>query len=220
MTSPTPEEHPMNLPTCPREDCPATIDHWHDGGGDALVCSRQLGRACFGHESGRTERSDFATRCYAPRTPQPQPAAVVLPTVKEVRRTMDDAYIWHDAAQDVLDLISARLPVWQPVAPGTTIKAGTRVRSEWTTTGGEASEWDLSTDITFGDPPDVRRVYIDPRTVPAEPEDPALELVAEELHDHGGCEETWPRCSVSTVENYRNDARDLLARIDAARAGR
>ena len=43
-------------------------------------------------------------------------------------------------------------------------------------------------------------------------------LVAEELHNHGGCEETWPRCSVSTVEHYRNDARDLLARLDAVRA--
>ena len=48
--------------------------------------------------------------------------------------------------------------------------------------------------------------------------DPRAELLAEELHNHGGCEEVWPSCSVSTVEHYRNDARDLLARLDAARA--
>ena len=45
--------------------------------------------------------------------------------------------------------------------------------------------------------------------------DPRAELLAEELHNRGGCEEVWPGCSVSTVENYRNAARDLLARLDA-----
>ena len=51
-----------------------------------------------------------------------------------------------------------------------------------------------------------------------EPEDPRVELLAESLHDQGGCEERWPSCSISTLENYRSDARDLLARIDAAGA--
>ena len=80
------------------------------------------------------------------------------------------------------------LPVWQPVEPGTT---DTPANDGW---------------------------CIDPRTVPVEPVDPRAELLAEELHNHGGCEEVWPCCSVSTVEYYRNDARDLLARLDAVRA--
>ena len=104
------------------------------------------------------------------------------------------------------------LPVWQPIEPGTVIKAGTRVRRPYLTDSG-AVEHILPTDTPAND-----GWCIDPRTVPAEPVDPRAELLAEELHNHGGCEEVWPCCSVSTVEHYRNDARDLLARLDAARA--
>ena len=260
-------EDPMTtLPTCPREDCTATCDHTHVlTTGNPYPCFLQVGGSCIGHQSDRNYNT---TRCYAPRTPQPQPyrfpdgwergheagywlqtgltpygltldperapgvlnwlgvnyytpdsphlpkpAAVTLPTVEEVLDIIKAGGFYSDTARAVLDFIAARLPVWQPVEPGTTIKAGTRVRDELTTDG-EASEWDLSTDITFGDPPDVRRMWLDPRTVPAEPEDPRVELVAEELHSHGGCEEKWPCCSVSTVENYRHDARDILAKLD------
>ena len=104
------------------------------------------------------------------------------------------------------------LPVWQPVEPGTVIKAGTRVRRPYLTDSG-AVEHILPTGTPAND-----GWCIDPRTVPAEPVDPRAELLAEELHNHGGCEEVWPCCSVSTVEHYRNDARDLLARLDAVRS--
>ena len=104
------------------------------------------------------------------------------------------------------------LPVWQPIEPGTVIKAGTRVRRPYLTDSG-AVEHILPTDTPAND-----GWCIDPRTVPVEPVDPRAELLAEELHNHGGCEEAWPCCSVSTVEHYRNDARDLLARLDAVRA--
>ena len=40
-----PDTTPLPLPECPREDCPSTIDNWHDGAGTAFDCSRQLGRA-------------------------------------------------------------------------------------------------------------------------------------------------------------------------------
>ena len=142
---------------------------------------------------------------------QPQPAAVVLPTVGEVVDIIKDGGFYSDTARAVLGLIAARLPVWQPIAPGTVIKAGTRVRRPYLTDSG-AVEHILPTDTPAND-----GWCIDPRTVPVEPVDPRVELVAEELHNHGGCEETWPRCSVSTVESYRNDARDLLARLDAVR---
>ena len=142
---------------------------------------------------------------------------IVLPTVKEVRTAIimaehDGGWIEHTVARAVLDLIASRVPVWQPVEPGTVIKAGTRVRRPYLTDSG-AVEHILPTDTPAND-----GWCIDPRTVPVEPVDPRAELLAEELHNHGGCEEVWPYCSVSTVEHYRNDARDLLARLDAARA--
>lgn len=145
------------------------------------------------------------------------PAPIVLPTVKEVREaiiagTKLGGWMPHTAAQAVLDLIASRVPVWQPVEPGTVIKAGTRVRRPYLTDSG-AVEHILPTDTPAND-----GWCIDPRTVPVEPVDPRAELLAEELHNHGGCEEVWPCCSVSTVEHYRNDARDLLARLDAVRA--
>ena len=148
---------------------------------------------------------------------QPQPTAVVLPTVGEVREaiiagTKLGGWMPHTAAQAVLDLIASRVPVWQPVEPGTVIKAGTRVRRPYLTDSG-AVEHILPTDTPAND-----GWLIDPRTVPVEPVDPRAELLAEELHNHGGCEEAWPCCSVSTVEHYRTDARDLLARLDAVRA--
>ena len=147
----------------------------------------------------------------------PTAAPVVLPTVGEVREaiiagTKLGGWMPHTAAQVVLDLIASRVPVWQPVEPGTVIKAGTRVRRPYLTDSG-AVEHILPTDTPAND-----GWCIDPRTVPAEPVDPRAELLAEELHNHGGCEEVWPCCSVSTVEHYRNDARDLLARLDAVRA--
>ena len=156
---------------------------------------------------------------YTPDSPHlPKPAAVVLPTVGEVVDIIKDGGFYSDTARIILGLIAARLPVWQPVELGTVIKAGTVTRIEW-------DDRDAHEEVTRSDythcQTDLARFYLDPRTVPAEPAepvDPRVELVAEELHNHGGCEETWPRCSVSTVESYRNDARDLLARLDAARA--
>ena len=112
--------------------------------------------------------------------------------------------------------------MWVPVEPGTVIKAGTVTRIEWDDR--DAHEEVTRSDYTLIDlnryPGHLARFYLDPRTVPAEPAepvDPRAELLAEELHNHGGCEEVWPCCSVSTVEHYRNDARDLLARLDAVR---
>ena len=68
------------------------------------------------------------------------------------------------------------LPVWQPIEPGTVIKAGTRVRRPYLTDSG-AVEHILPTDTPAND-----GWCIDPRTVPVEPVDPRAELLAEELH--------------------------------------
>ena len=57
-------------------------------------------------------------------------------------------------------------------------------------------------------------LYIDPRTVPAEPEDPRVELLAEDLEASGQCcFDIWP---CDRADEWRNDARNILARLDAA----
>lgn len=235
----------MSLPTCPREDCTFAgphHDHYRSTGiardraevPDCRCCAPRtpederivawhmisghpLFRKCYDTE-GPLLRSMLARLdglADMTSLPTPQSTAVVLPTVDEVAdvlRSGDGPRFSSDTARDILDLIAARMPVWQPIAPGTVIKAGTRVRRPYLTDSG-AVEHILPTDTPAND-----GWCIDPRGVPAEPVDPRAELLAEELHNHGGCEEVWPCCSVSTVEHYRNDARDLLARLDAVRA--
>ena len=105
---------------------------------------------------------------------QSQPAPIVLPTAKEVREaiiagTKLGGWMPHTAAQAVLDLIASRVPVWQPVEPGTVIKAGTRLREDW---DDQIAEWTLGEDQDPYQNCGRRcRYYIDPATVPAEPED-------------------------------------------------
>ena len=141
----------------------------------------------------------------SPHLPASAAAPVVLPTVGEVREaiiagTKLGGWMPHTAAQAILDLIAARLPVWQPVEPGTVIKAGTRVRRPYLTDSG-AVEHILPTDIPAND-----GWCIDPRTVPAEPVDPRVAVVGEWLD------------SIGSEEHTADDARDLLARLDAVRA--
>ena len=98
--------------------------------------------------------------------------AIVLPTVDEVAdvlRSGDGLRFYSDSARDILGLIATRLPVWQPVEPGTVIKAGTRVREDW---DDQIAEWTLGEDQDPYQNCGRRcRYYIDPATVPAEPED-------------------------------------------------
>ena len=136
--------------------------------------------------------------CYLPHVPASSPVKtadnpIVLPTVGEVREaiiagTKLGGWMPHTAAQAVLDLIASRVPVWQPVEPGT-IRPGMRVR--YVATGG------IEGIFTVEDVADGRFYFksgyawsgmsdhawfVDPRTVPAEPVDPRAELLAEELH--------------------------------------
>ena len=216
-----PDTTPLPLPECPREDCTASVDHYH--GNYVRACWLLLGEECD-HDD---EDDDGPSPCYAPRTqhaparppltaildailaaaadakrahdqmcdlaetllpdpqPAPQPPAGVLPTVDEVAARLlvydveigncSDDLTWanadrelqhefREAARAVLDLIAARITPWEPVAPGTVIKAGTRYRIEF-----------LDGDVTG--------CYIDPRTVPAEPEDPRVAVVAKAMSD-------------------------------------
>ena len=154
----------------------------------------------------------------SPHLPASAAAPIVLPTVEEVARTimLDDGYPHRDPAyltnaQAVLDLIASRVPVWVPVEPGTIIKAGTRYRVE-TSDGERTEEGTYALDLTA----DEARWFIDPRTVPAEPKDPRVELLAEELEAASGCcFDSWP---CSEADRWYRDARLILARLDAVRA--
>ena len=192
------------LPTCPREDCTFTGPH-HDHDkrtGEVRDRSKVTDCAC-------DASTPYYTRCYAPRTPQPQPAAVVLPTVDEVAdvlRSGDGLRFYSDSARDILDLVAAHLPVWQPVEPGTVIKAGTRWRCE----SGEGAtlrveEETAATPYTCR--PSACRYFIDPRTVPAEPEDPRVAVVAKAMSD------ALDDNGVTTCD-WTAEARDILAKLD------
>ena len=110
----------------------------------------------------------------SPHLPASAAAPVVLPTVGEVREaiiagTKLGGWMPHTAAQAVLDLIASRVRHWVPVEPGTLIKAGTHYRIECG--DGRANEYVASFDRKTDESVPV---YIDPATVPAEPEDPRI----------------------------------------------
>lgn len=72
-----------------------------------------------------------------------------------------------------------------------------------------------------GDAPPEVRVHLDAATLDAadkavEPEDPRVELLAEELEAASGCcFDSWP---CSEADRWYRDARLILARLDAVRA--
>ena len=133
---------------------------------------------------------------------------IVLPNIEQmVSQLMGSTVLhgismqqWESLGQAALDLISARLPVWQPVEPGTVIKAGTRVREDW---DDQITEWTLGEDEDpYASRSRSSRYWLDPRTVPAEPEDPRVAVV------------------VGYFLTSDENARDLLARLDALEADR
>ena len=127
---------------------------------------------------GRTHHRHYLTAAdKATELLTTQPAPIVLPTAKEVREaiiagTKLGGWMPHTAAQAVLDLIASRVRHWVPVEPGTVIKAGTRLREDW---DDQIAEWTLGEDQDPYQNCGRRcRYYIDPATVPAEPEDPRI----------------------------------------------
>lgn len=147
---------------------------------------------------------------------------IVLPTVEEASEAVSIAAhqggSYTDYAQAALDLIASRVRHWKPVEPGADIKAGTRIRIEWDATDEDALESVERTnarDITV-DPTDVARWYIDPATVPAEPEDPCVAALAEVLEEEYGSF-TGGAAPYSPTEYHRAAIDKILAALDAAR---
>ena len=129
---------------------------------------------------------------------------IVLPTVEEASEVVSIAAhqggSYTDYAKAVLDLIASRVRHWDRVAPGSLIKKGTYVRVHSTRTY-HSAEYIAMSDIHTGHGQEDRW-YIDPATVPAEPEDPAVAVVME-----------WYRSTTADHDGIT----ELLARIDAVR---
>ena len=130
---------------------------------------------------------------------------IVLPTVEEASEVVSIAAhqggSYTDYAKAVLDLIASRVRHWDRVEPGSLIKKGTHVLHVHATRTYYSEEYIAMSDIHTGHGQEDRW-YIDPATVPAEPEDPAVAVVME-----------WYR---STTADHAGIT-ELLARIDAVR---
>ena len=130
---------------------------------------------------------------------------IVLPTVEEASEVVSIAAhqggSYTDYAKAVLDLIASRVRHWDRVEPGSLIKKGTHVRHVHATRTYYSDEYIAKSDIHTGHGQE-ERWYIDPATVPAEPEDPAVAVVME-----------WYRSTTADHDGIT----ELLARIDAVR---
>ena len=130
---------------------------------------------------------------------------IVLPTVEEASEVVSIAAhqggSYTDYAKAVLDLIASRVRHWDRVEPGSLIKKGTHVRHVHATWTNYIAEYIVMSDIHTGHWQEDRW-YIDPATVPAEPEDPAVAVVME-----------WYRSTTADHDGIT----ELLARIDAVR---
>lgn len=182
-------------PVCPFEGCGAWAVHYHRNrrAADFFGACK-----CRPGDPGHEADDAFSTRCYAPRPGNAKPETDlphdpwILPTREQVARVLfvgvDDGERWDEVSgvrrafylADA-DAVLALLSPWRLVEIGTVVKAGTRYRVE------EASGWcyerTARSDWTVANR--SRRVYIDPRTVPAEP-DPRVESVAQVLAEKAG----------------------------------
>lgn len=198
------------LTACPKLDCKAPITHWHDLDGDPCACNFAInGEPCM-----HADQDDIL--CCAPRVTAP----LHLPDVDAVARAIHEgdfglrwdaeAGSFKDAyrrnARAVLDLIAAHQPAWVRVEPGTRIEAGRRCRVE--RANGGASEFSSITWWTADD--DSATTYV--LHAPPEPEDPRVEVLAEEM------EAEWPHCGhewpCAGAERFRGAARRAINRLD------
>ena len=217
-----------DLTICPREDCTATYRHWHSLRGAVRVC-RFLPGSC-----GHDDPPGVAEACHEPRPQTDLTEPVDLPTAEELASLIwnvsrcDEGTISATGADHVaeaaLALIRERLtPVeWQPI-DFADIKPGMRVRMEsrgvestltvagtgsrWLYNGSGGSIWDH--EGTWS---------VDPRTIPAEPEDPRVERAAKALYEaeRDSTRPGWQDVTDKTRAKYRRRARAAVAAIDEA----
>ena len=185
----------MNLPTIPESIHAAAWRRWLQSGEDDC---RPLLAECLDAVWPDLHALAVAS------LPAPEPPAVVLPTVDEVEKAWRAAIARgervRDASQAVLDLIGSRVPVWVPVKAGAVIKAGTRYRCK--AADGGSVEGTYSLDLTTRE----GGWFIDPRTVPADPDADLVAVIAAALTDIADD-------NGETTCDWTAEARDMLAAI-------
>lgn len=207
-----------DLTICPREDCTATERHWHTHTG-----------------------FQAATSCHEPRPQADLTEPVDLPTAEELAKVMyraiygppiltdpfaaasgDARRRYLAASEAALALIRERLtPVeWQPI-DFADIKPGMRVRMEsrgvesTLTVAGTGPRW-LYTVRSILDHEGTWPA--DPRTIPAGPEDPRVERVAQALYEaeRDSTRPCWQDVTDKTRDKHLKRARAAVAAIDEA----
>lgn len=174
------------------------------------------------------------------------PSPIVLPTVEEVAQAIHETTSsgrfadvgdytqarYRAEARHVLDLIASRVPAWVPVEPGA-VKPG-MVLKRTDRDGGYTVFTVKHVEEYDGD--EYRLVRgtngfhvclnehgftweVDPRTVPAEPEDQRVAVVAEVLDDEYGSYATGGPAP-EPREYHRAAIDKILARLDALEADR
>ena len=217
-------------PVCPFEGCGAWAVHYHRNGRAAEFSACPCGLCDPDH----LESSTLATRCYAPRPGNAKPETDprlphdqwILPTREQVARALfastygDDGERWDEVSGvrrafylDDADAVLALLSPWRPVEPGTTIKAGTRYRIEGDGAPMGCYERTAQNDWKVNNR--SIRAYIDPRTVPAEP-DPRVKAVAQMLAEKAGIslDEAEAALVVQAIDRMGDDSVTYTAQED------
>ena len=144
--------------------------------------------------------------------PAAVPAPGVLPDRGAIARTIWEASrqpegtisATNRAADAVLSLLAETITPWKRVEPDTVIKAGTLHRIEWDPIGDAVTSIERTNTYDITIPTDPCRFYIDPRTVPADPDADLVGIIAAALSDTLDGEMTC---------DWTAEARDMLAAI-------
>ena len=227
-----------DLTICPREDCTATYRHWHSLRGAVRVC-RFLPGSC-----GHDDPPGVAEACHEPRPQTDLTEPVDLPTAEELAKVMyraiygppiltdpfaaasrDARRRYLAASEAALALIRERLtPVeWQPI-DFADIKPGMRVRKETPavdarlTVTSIGSIGSVCAKGSWAYDSSGAVWSVDPRTIPAEPEDPRVERAAKALYEaeRDSTRPGWQDVTDKTRAKYRRRARAAVAAIDEA----
>ena len=200
-----------DLTICPREDCTATTRHWHTHTGFLAATGLVAGRP----QADLTEPVDLPTA--------EELASLIWSVSRRDEGTISATGADH-VAEAALDLIRERLaPVeWQPIAfaditPGMRVRMESRGVESTLTVAGTGSRWlynGSGGSIWYHE----GTWSVDPRTIPAEPEDPRVERAAKALYeaDRDSTRPGWQDVTDKTRAKYRRRARVAVAAIDEA----
>ena len=210
-----------DLTICPREDCTATNRHWHTHTGFQAATGLVAGRP----QADLTEPVDLPTAEELAKAMYP---AIYGPPILTDPFAAASGYArmrYLAASEAALALIRERLtPVeWQPI-DFADIKPGMRVRKETPTVDARLTVTSIGSigcvcakgSCAYDSPDAIWSA--DPRTIPAEPEDPRVERVAQALYEAGrdSTRPGWQDVTDKTRDKHLKRARAAVAAIDEA----